>query len=114
MWMRDRIPVCPHGNSELISDVLIAALEKLEADMKLPLVFTSGFRCAGCNEKAGGVKNSAHMRGNAVDITVTTSGMRFWILENARRTHFKRIGIGKNMIHLDVDTTLPNHVIWLY
>ena len=112
--MLSRIPLCPHSSVNDISKSLVLSLERLEKETQQTLLFTSGLRCNECNARAGGVKNSAHTRGKAVDISVTTSGMRYWIILNALLQGFRRIGIGHNIIHLDVDYTLPQHVTWLY
>ncbi len=112
--LRDRIPICPHGSIDSIDSILVFALEKLEHEMKSELEFSSGYRCKACNAAAGGKKNSAHLRGMAVDILVDNSGERFWLLYNAFRLNFKRIGISRNFVHLDIDSDLPNHVQWLY
>ena len=112
--MRDRIPVCPHGAIDLFDPMLVRALEKLEQELGYELTFASGYRCPACNAAVGGVKKSAHISGKAVDIIVDNSGERFWLVYNAIRLNFGRIGIGKRFVHLDVDHDLPDHVLWLY
>lgn len=112
--MKDRIPVCPHGSSEDIDRDLILALERLERESGLTLKFSSGLRCDDCNAAAGGVKNSAHLRGLAVDTLAGGSVSRFRIISAAVRLGFRRIGIGKTFVHLDIDLNLPQDVLWLY
>ena len=112
--MKDRIPFCPHGSCGDIDRGLILALEKMERDHGLELEFSSGFRCKECNTKAGGSKNSAHLRGLAVDILADTSAERFLLVSAAVRLGFSRIGVAKGFVHLDVDTSLPNFMMWLY
>ena len=114
LTMKDRIPVCPHGSRENIDLSLVAALEMLERKSGLELEFSSGYRCKACNAAAGGVKNSAHLRGFAVDIIAGNSAERYLILHNAISMDFRRIGIAKTFIHLDVDTKLNQDVLWLY
>lgn len=110
----DRIPICPHGTKDDIDISLKLALEKLELKVGYALNFSSGYRCYDCNLLAGGVKQSAHMRGLAVDVRADNSGERFHILHGAVLLGFQRIGIGKNFIHLDVDYDLPQQALWLY
>ena len=110
----DRIPVCPHGTRDKMSGELILQLTNMEIALGRTLIYNSGFRCEECNKKAGGVKDSAHMRGKAVDIKCNTSGERFVLVKAALEQGFKRIGIGKRIIHLDVDGSLPQKVAWLY
>ena len=112
--MRERIPVCPHSIREDIKKELVFALEKLERGSGLTLKFGSGLRCEECNTSVGGVKNSAHLRGLAVDIAVGGSVLRFKILLQAISQGFCRIGIGRGFVHLDLDINLPQRVAWLY
>ena len=112
--LRDRIPVCPHGETDDIDETLIRNLEQIERHLSKKLVYNSGYRCRACNDAAGGVKNSAHLRGKAVDIKSESSSERYEITSTALAFGFKRIGIGKTIIHLDVDETLPQRMIWLY
>lgn len=44
-------------------------LEILRSDFGSPIIVTSGFRCFTLNQIVGGVDNSLHMFGRAVDIT---------------------------------------------
>ena len=112
--LRSRIPICPHGTVDSIDPLLVLALEKLEYEMKIKLQYNSGYRCVECNAAAGGVKNSAHLRGKAVDVVIHGSGERFWLVSNAVRLGWFRIGIGRNFVHLDIDSDLPDHVMWVY
>lgn len=54
------------------------------------LVFTSGYRCEKHNAAVGGVPNSRHLRGEAVDVAVSRAKMaRFCIV--ARLCGFRRV-----------------------
>lgn len=112
--IRSRIPICPHGTVEKIDPLFLVALEKLEERCDQTLEYTSGFRCKECNLRAGGVKNSAHLRGKAVDIRADTSSERFQILRHAFSMNFRRIGVGRTIIHIDMDCDLPQDVVWIY
>lgn len=114
MLIKDRIPVCPHGKKEDINQVLVISLERLEHRLGYDLTFSSGYRCPACNAAAGGAKNSAHLRGLAVDALASSSADRYHLLCCAIEQDFARIGVGRNFIHLDIDLSLPQHVIWLY
>lgn len=114
MALIDRIPVCEHGNKNLISRDLILSLGRLETELNSELEFSSGFRCPFCNAKAGGVKKSAHVVGKAGDAMIDNSYDRFDILEGAFKVGYRRIGIHRRFVHLDVDTDLPQKVLWLY
>jgi uncharacterized protein YcbK (DUF882 family) len=109
-----RVPTCPHGNKNNISPELLRALSRLEKAIGHELPYNSGYRCPQCNAAAGGAKNSAHLRGLAVDISCVTSPDRFRILLIALSLGFCRVGIGTSFIHLDIDTSLAQAVVWLY
>lgn len=76
----------------------------------------SGYRCAKHNAAVGGAKKSSHTTGFAVDISAPTSQKKFEIVTCALKAGFNRIGIGKNFVHLDADTSAghPANVIWTY
>lgn len=114
MNIRDRIPVCPHAPRADISTDLIASLERLEKFLGHELKYTSGFRCEGCNRKVGGVEHSAHTRGTAVDVSCLIGSERMLLVTAVLSLGYRRVGIGKTFVHLDVDLTLPQHVLWLY
>jgi len=80
----------------------------------VPFIITSSYRDAETNAKAGGKPNSAHLRGNAVDISCTSSCNRMVIIDALIIAGFNRIGIAKTFIHCDIDELLPQDVMWLY
>ena len=112
--MKDRIPVCPHVNREDIDLYLVLSLKNLERGIGASLEFSSGYRCKACNAAVGGVKNSAHLRGKAVDILADTSSERFSIAKAVFSLGFLRLGVGKTFIHVDIDAALPQQMLWLY
>lgn len=93
---------------------LLYKMDKLRALCGIPLVMTSAYRTQKQNTAAGGASNSAHLRGKAVDIKCMNGTTRFNIVNNAIQVGFRRIGIGKNFVHLDNDNTLPWPVIFHY
>lgn len=93
---------------------LMEMLQKLEKSYGIPLMITSGYRTEEENKKCGGVKTSSHLTGNAVDIKVVNSRMRWMILSRAIEIGFNRIGIGKDFIHLDNDKSKIGKLIWNY
>lgn len=50
------------------------ALEEVRTIINRPIVITSGYRSPKLNERIGGAKNSAHMRGLAADIIALSFG----------------------------------------
>jgi len=80
----------------------------------IPFVITSGYRCEAHNQRVGGKSQSAHTKGYAVDIKASTSDSRFKIVNALLKVGFTRIGIAKNFIHVDDDSSLPQNVMWEY
>lgn len=100
-----------------ISKMNPAFLERLDALREfvgIPLVLNSAYRSKSYEKAHGRTGNSAHTRGLAVDIRCNASATRYRLVAGALVCGFKRIGIGKSYIHLDVDESLPQGVIWHY
>ena len=57
---------------QMINLVYLTAyvLEPLRVAMKEPIKIGSGFRCEALNKAVGGVSNSQHMKGQAVDLCI--------------------------------------------
>jgi len=98
----------------LMSDKLLEGLEVARCLAEIPFHINSSWRDSNVNQMAGGKPNSAHLRGNAVDIACANSYDRHIILNACIDAGFTRIGIGSTFIHVDVDQELPNNVIWTY
>jgi hypothetical protein len=89
--------------------VLIVKLDAVREMCGFPLFVSSSFRSG---------DRRAHGRGNAVDISSRPRGgfihgsERFAIIQAALATGFVRIGDYDRHIHLDVDKSLPQYVLW--
>ena len=97
-----------------ISDKLISMLDDARDIAKVPFTITSGFRCKEHNKEVGGKDESSHTKGLAVDISATDSRQRYAILNALIAVGFDRVGIAKNFIHADIDTSKVSEVIWMY
>jgi len=111
--------LCKCGRDEcdslkVINPALLDHLNILHELLKRAVTVESGLRCEFWNTKVGGVKDSEHMAGDAVDVVCTTSKDRFDIVRFSWRAGFKRVGVGKTFIHLDVSPTKTPEVLWLY
>lgn len=80
------------------------------------LVVSSGARCFRHNAEVGGVANSAHIKGLAFDVLYSNSRECYEIIKYLFAMGIKRIGINfnKNFIHFDIDSSLPQEVLFKY
>ena len=105
---------CKCGCGEtVISDDLLYSLDEAREFAKVPFVISSAYRCENHPESK---KNptSSHIKGLAVDIKCTDSKTRAIIMDALGYVGFRRFGIAKSFIHVDIDNEKPNPVIWLY
>lgn len=94
---------------------LIETLEALRAGAGgQPILVNSGRRCAAHNRAVGGAANSAHVRGLAADLRVPDSARRYALVAAAIRLGLRRLGVGPTVLHVDVDASLPQEVLWIY
>lgn len=93
---------------------LVTLLDQARGIAGIPFKINSGKRTVEQNEKAGGVKDSAHLSGLAVDISCTTDSARYKIISAFQKVGFNRIGIAKTFVHCDIDKSKSSNVIWLY
>lgn len=102
----------------LPNEELLSKLDALREALAQPVLVTSGTRCPGWNLKVGGKPSSAHLAGEAADITTLNAGIfeivKLFYLAVAV-AGFKRAGIDlkKLFIHVDVSKTLPPG-FWYY
>lgn len=96
-----------------ISHELVERIERIRTTMNMPMKINSGCRCEEYNKLVGGKEDSAHLYGLAVDFLVPGSSFRFISLGMCMRL-FKRVGIGKTFIHVDLDESKPWPVCWVY
>ena len=103
----------PNSGKNMRRD-LIEILDAIRGRIGRALKITSGYRTREDNERVGGVLNSAHTRGLAVDVQTSDSSLRYALIEQALKCGIRRVGIGKDFIHLDLDPDLPQKTCWLY
>lgn len=95
-----------------MSPRLVRMINEIEEQISDSLRITSAYRCEAYNSIVGGVPNSSHTLGLAVDIAVYGNTERYRIIKIAKRNGFKRIGISKNFIHLDIDHKKGDAIWW--
>lgn len=97
------------------SPLLLLMLDDMRRrDSGIPILLTSGFRGPKYNASVGGSSSSSHVKGLAMDIACSDTQHRYYYIRAALAAGFTRIGIGKNFIHVDIDRSKPDNLIWLY
>lgn len=93
---------CHHCGFTKVNFELIIKLEELR---KLcgnrPIVITSGYRCSIHNKEVGGVANSQHLYGNAVDIKIKGLTPQ-QVAEKAKEVGFTFVKIYPTFTHIDI------------
>ena len=107
------------GSGHIMSKEFLNLLDRARDAAGISFVITSGFRTLDHQKKlkAKGYpvsRNSSHLKGLAADISCTDSTSRLIIIESLLYVGFRRIGIGKNFIHCDLDKDKTQDVIWVY
>lgn len=98
-------------------DISIPLVRQLDSARRLygrPIRVTSGVRCAAHNALVKGSRESAHLVGLAADLACPTPYDRYDLLMALLTMSFRRIGIGGDFIHVDIDRTKPSDLCWLY
>ena len=97
---------CPCCNLVMLHPKLLVKLIELRNILEKPVYITSGYRCSRYNHQIGGVANSYHRIGLAVDIKVKDINL-ITLLEVCENIDFAGIGFyeKKNFLHLDVRPT---------
>lgn len=100
----------------LIASELVERLNEAREIAGIPFVITSGYRCEKHNQNVGGVADSAHVFGKAVDIAFKNSNQCFKIVKALYDVGFRRIGINfnKSFVHCDIDNTKQQDVLFKY
>ncbi len=95
---------------------LVEILEALEIAMGFELTITSGQRSHEHNDGVGGVKNSEHTYDPAegADVLCKQGVTRYKMLQHLFKVGVRRIGVGKEFIHVGISELLPQNVVWLY
>ena len=102
------------GSGARMDIAIVLALDLIRTDVGFPIHVTSGYRTPEHNVDVGGAAWSAHRTGKAADISCPDSRSRYLLIAAALRCGIKRIGIGKDFLHLDTDESKDQDVTWLY
>lgn len=96
-----------------VSIELMSMLDNAREIANIPFVITSGLRSIAENTDVGGVSDSAHLAGLAVDLRCRSSQERFIMTYALLDAGFKRIELKPDHIHVDIDKTKEQGIMWL-
>jgi len=113
-WSEFDSPDAPGSGQAKMSEPFIRILDMIREDVGFPLVVSSGYRTPAHNSDVRGVPDSAHTKGLAADIRAATDAQKRAIAKAAIQRGIKRIGWGRTYIHLDMDASKPQSVVWGY
>ena len=105
------------GSGEKMDKVFIHLLDKARSIAGVPFKITSGYRTKEHNLKVGGRVGSSHCKGHAADIYLPKSSRkRFLIINALLEVGFNRMGISfeKRFVHVDMDRSKDENVLWTY
>lgn len=94
-----------------ISEDFVSRLSKAREIAGIPFIINSACRCETHNKNIGGVVNSSHLKGLAVDIKALTSIDKYKIVSALMSVGFKRILLYKTFIHCDMDYSKINPIL---
>lgn len=96
-----------------LSSDLVHLLDWTRDICGFPIVITSGFRTPEHNATVGGVQDSTHTDGEAVDIRLPIGlEQQFKLVWALGLAGFNRMGIYTKHIHVDVSDERPQNVMW--
>jgi uncharacterized protein YcbK (DUF882 family) len=101
-------------NLDKMDKTFLLKLDEARERAGIPFVINSAYRSPEHNAKIGGKPNSSHLKGLAVDISVTNSRQRFIVLNALLEVGFTRIGIADTFLHVDLDNGKSKDIIWTY
>ena len=105
---------CPCGCGQCnMDDMFLERLDMLRYRYNHPITLNSAYRCEKHNVSVGGVPNSAHTKGLAVDIKAN-SQQKHKLMRCAFELGFQGIGVAKSFLHLDDETKEPRPNVWKY
>lgn len=113
-WSEFDSPDAPGSGKDHMDEAFIHKLDAVRECAGFPFIINSGYRTQAHNAKVGGVPNSSHTKGLAVDIRAIGDDMKRKIATCAIANGITRIGWGGSFIHLDIDPDKTQRVVWGY
>lgn len=103
-------------NKIIIEQILFAVqcLDKIRKNFDFPFKVNSWYRGHDHNLRVGGVKNSAHLQGLAIDISLRglqAKQVVEYIKENIDKTEIDQLIVYPTFIHIAFETLMPRRQI---
>lgn len=101
---------------EKMDEEVLIDLDLAREKAGIPFVITSDYRTPKYNREIGGVEDSAHTKGLAVDIAAHEwdRETRNLVIVALVDCGFRRIGEAESFIHADQDDSKPSPATWVY
>lgn len=104
------VPACSLSD---MNEELMERLDTARAYLGAPIYINSAYRSKDYELTHGREGTSSHVKGLAVDIRCNTSEYRLQLVKSLFRAGFRRIGVARSFVHVDIDSSKP-HSFWLY
>lgn len=104
-YFTDKELSCRHCGLNKMKKAFMKNIDKARELSNVPFNVTSAYRCKEHNKNIGGVENSAHTKGLAIDISYKNTHQLYRIVESLMLVSDFRIIIypKKKFIHIDCD-----------
>lgn len=102
---------CKHCGKNLMDSTFLRKLDAALSFRASPIRITSGYRCPEHNKEVGSTAPE-HPAGVAADIWCWSGPERLALVMALLGGGFKRLGIGRDFVHVDSFASVPS--IWLY
>ncbi len=108
-------PDLPGSGKMYMSQELLNILDLVREKFGKPIVINSGYRSQEHNDSLGkSSPNSSHIKGLAVDIKCNNSRDRYDLINLFVTHNITRFGVSSSFLHIDIDTSKAQNVIWTY
>ena len=104
---------CGCGKCDM-DDMFLERLDMLRNRRGSAIRINSAYRCSEHNADVGGVPNSAHTKGIAVDISTLDGQEQYELMMIAFDMGFTGIGVANTFLHIDDKKESPRPNVWTY
>lgn len=98
-----------------LEESFVRKLDTIREQFGYPLRINSGFRTKAQNDALkDSASDSSHMSGKAVDLACNEPLKLFKLIQVCMANGIRRFGVGNGFLHIDVDSTKQQDVMWTY